>query len=622
VTVEHLFLCGTVRGSKRAERGREVHRLALHGSGQNVNLKISNISQPLVRNISDPTLDLLDIAAYVYAADQAVSRGGRVGRGVGRDWHRSMRLVVPVRLPGFWNQRSIGALVNRTLSFLAGEQWKVSFEKLHTPPSVQTYIDFGDQWKARPETVLLFSGGLDSLGGLVQEIEAGARCIALVTHRSNPKTSAQVKRLVGAVRDQVGGSVELIHIPVWADKSSALTKDTSQRTRSFLYAALGMAVAAMTECDTVRLYENGIVSLHLPIIGELVGARASRSTHPCAMGGFDQLLQHLIKPGARIENPFLWLTKVDVVKLIRESAYAPLIGLSESCGGTFKKTKTRTHCGECSQCVDRRLAIVGAEATAYEDANMYAQRIELGVQDGPARTMVGAYLKTARQFLRLDPAMFVATYPEVHRAASCLPGSADQAVEQIVELCRRHGKGVTEAIAMWVKDSAGPIARGEIPPSSALLLGVERADELGVGPQYEAWTAAGRKIIFGDEYSQLTESSGSFDVFIDGTTLRVEQKLGGDLKTERLSSGEFDILCEYVESRKLMTPIMTRFARRVGQSEGAANGMFKRGRRKVDARNEQRQWALFKTRKGGWDRPTQYRFDPDKPLKYCILRPL
>jgi hypothetical protein len=71
---EHLVRCG---GLNRSARGARALVLDLHGPDQNVVLKIEDIDQRLGSSISDELVDLLEIAAYVYAADSAVSRGGK-----------------------------------------------------------------------------------------------------------------------------------------------------------------------------------------------------------------------------------------------------------------------------------------------------------------------------------------------------------------------------------------------------------------------------------------------------------------------------------------------------------------------------------------------------------------
>ena len=52
----------------------------------------------------DLLTDLVEIATYVFAADNLVSRGGDAFKNMGRAWRRSYRLVIAVRQPGFWSE--------------------------------------------------------------------------------------------------------------------------------------------------------------------------------------------------------------------------------------------------------------------------------------------------------------------------------------------------------------------------------------------------------------------------------------------------------------------------------------------------------------------------------------
>jgi hypothetical protein len=67
---ERLVLCS---GAKRAG-GNSTLRLALSGRSQNITLKLEDISKKMVRNVPDLLIDLIEIATYVYCADQATSR--------------------------------------------------------------------------------------------------------------------------------------------------------------------------------------------------------------------------------------------------------------------------------------------------------------------------------------------------------------------------------------------------------------------------------------------------------------------------------------------------------------------------------------------------------------------
>jgi hypothetical protein len=78
---ERLVLCG---GAKRAG-GDSTLRLALSGRLQNITLKLGDISKKLIRSIPGLLIDLIEIATYVYGADQATSRGGKAQVRMGAD---------------------------------------------------------------------------------------------------------------------------------------------------------------------------------------------------------------------------------------------------------------------------------------------------------------------------------------------------------------------------------------------------------------------------------------------------------------------------------------------------------------------------------------------------------
>jgi hypothetical protein len=77
-TREHLVLCGGQNRPGGADE--QVIRLNLQGTTSNVRLRI------LVANIPDVFVDLLEIASYVYAADSAISRGGKTDAQMGARW--------------------------------------------------------------------------------------------------------------------------------------------------------------------------------------------------------------------------------------------------------------------------------------------------------------------------------------------------------------------------------------------------------------------------------------------------------------------------------------------------------------------------------------------------------
>jgi hypothetical protein len=175
---ERLVLCS---GAKRAG-GNSTLRLALSGRSKNITLKLEDISKKMVRNVPDLLIDLIEIATYVYCADQATSRGGPAQVGMGTDWRRSFRFVIPVRNPDHWNHRSVLEPLCSTLSFLSEDDYAFEFEKATNPVPFQNYLEFGDDGGGaafNADEVVLFSGGLDSLSGAIEELSTDGKRVAL-----------------------------------------------------------------------------------------------------------------------------------------------------------------------------------------------------------------------------------------------------------------------------------------------------------------------------------------------------------------------------------------------------------------------------------------------------------
>ena len=163
-------------------------QLALDGRSQNITLKLEDISKRLVKNVPDLLIDLVEIATYVYCADQATSRGGEAQAGMGSDWRRRFRFVIPVRHPDHWSHPKVLEPLCDALSFLSEDDYEFEFEKAANPVRLANYLELSEDSGAfKADEIVLFSGGLDSLSGAVEELSDGKKNIALVSHRSSPK---------------------------------------------------------------------------------------------------------------------------------------------------------------------------------------------------------------------------------------------------------------------------------------------------------------------------------------------------------------------------------------------------------------------------------------------------
>jgi len=74
-----------------------------------------------------------------------------------------------------------------------------------------------------------------------------------------------------------------------------------------------------------------------------------------------------------------------------------------SCSRVHKMTKYKTHCGVCSQCIDRRFGTLGAGLEEHDPEEMYEVRLLEDERDKDEdRTMAEAYVKTASDMRQMD----------------------------------------------------------------------------------------------------------------------------------------------------------------------------------------------------------------------------
>ena len=119
---ERNILCGeaaTGHSSHPAHDRNVPVLLRLRGPDPEVTLQLEDISRGFVEQIPARFIDLLELATYVYCADQAVTRGGPGVQNVGGDWRRTLRFSIPVRDLDFWRSSQVQALLASTLGFLS-----------------------------------------------------------------------------------------------------------------------------------------------------------------------------------------------------------------------------------------------------------------------------------------------------------------------------------------------------------------------------------------------------------------------------------------------------------------------------------------------------------------------
>ena len=96
-------------------------------------LEIADISRRLSSDVPDVLTDLIEIASYVYCADQAVTRGGEGVLAFGAHWRRNFIFHIPVRLPSMWSSPNILDVLQKTLAILSEDTYEFRFTDVSMP---------------------------------------------------------------------------------------------------------------------------------------------------------------------------------------------------------------------------------------------------------------------------------------------------------------------------------------------------------------------------------------------------------------------------------------------------------------------------------------------------------
>lgn len=418
-------------------------------------------------------LDLLEIASYVFCADRCVSRGRKDALEY-HSWARSFHFVIRVRDFEFWTQPTVGQKLANALRFMSGDrEYTFAFQPGHsTPPtSLFDHPEFMLDTSNRTR-IMLFSGGLDSLAGVLDSLETSTDQVCLVSHRSYPGIIRTQDRLFEALRRDYGTRVR--HFTFHCSLLGNSASEESQRTRAFLYTAIAYSLSYALGQSEFFVHENGITALNFPRRQSLINARASRTTHPQTIANLEAFFSELGGPGkapVRIRTPFFWKTKADLFRMISCYGREDLITSTVSCSRTRGKSGPATHCGVCSQCIDRRFAAYASGLHDVDDGGIYSvDFIRDRIEEPEARTALVDYVRQARDFAKwsIDD-FYTEMLSELAHVHGHIPElTEEETVERVWDLCRRHGEHVLDAMKTMREVHDDPYS--EVVPGSLLDL--------------------------------------------------------------------------------------------------------------------------------------------------------
>jgi 7-cyano-7-deazaguanine synthase in queuosine biosynthesis len=232
---------------------------------------------------------------------------------------------------------------------------------------------FRKRTRVHGDAVSLYSGGLDSLIGVINWLEENptASIVLASTYDAQAEGShADQERLLPHLETEYDGRIQRY---VARTGLCVGGEDTNFRSRSLAFIGNAVLAASFLGDDTsIVIPENGAIALNYPLTPARRGSLSTRTVHPHFIAMLSILLGTL---GLRypLNNPYFLKTKGEMMQECRNASllrasYAD----SASCGKrgysrVYWEDRHARQCGVCVPCIFRRAAIhsVGLPAEQY-----------------------------------------------------------------------------------------------------------------------------------------------------------------------------------------------------------------------------------------------------------------
>lgn len=314
-------------------------------------------------------LEFLVLASAVYALDKTIRRESAED-----GWTRSFSLLVPVSDSQPW---SIAAKeLAEALEFLTGDRWTLRFTCHRSPilfpqRTLRRRGTRASDITGDADMVSLFSGGLDSLVGVLDYLERNTSRVLLIGHHDPriPGPFADQRRLIKPLSTAYPDKLRSIFVRVG---QNPVGREITLRSRSLLFIALGLHAAEALGPDVpLMIPENGAIALNFPLTPSRRGSCSTRTAHPHYLDTLSRALRRLgiCNP---LVNPLARKTKGEI---LHECANLDLLGklapMTVSCAKRnrrmhWKRRRVRS-CGRCMPCIYRRAALhrIGVDTEVY-----------------------------------------------------------------------------------------------------------------------------------------------------------------------------------------------------------------------------------------------------------------
>ena len=328
-----------------------------------LNIDYSNIWK-FTKQRNGIQFDLFLIGCYVYGIDVLLPRDLYSPN----KWSREIDAEFPVESPEIFERGK--EELEHLLSFLTGDQWSISFVERETT----LLYDFKPNMKVFSENerqsfskVSLFSGGLDSLIGVIDHLSRSSDKMVLVSHYDATFKGAKTdqKRIHDVLRKKLPNyhfiqtRVDIANSDTNGNKRR---NETSLRSRSFLFICMAAFIASSIDNNkNILIPENGTISLNHPLTPSRRSSCSTRTAHPHYLRKVDSFFSKL-GLNHKVINEYELKTKGEMLSECNDGdILLSTYKLSNSCakrGHTrYWDNRKALQCGICMPCIYRRVAL-------------------------------------------------------------------------------------------------------------------------------------------------------------------------------------------------------------------------------------------------------------------------
>jgi len=387
--------------------------------------------------------DALDVAVAAHMADRLALRERFIGK-TRIPVHRNFELAVAVREPELWNDDPIRSALREALAFLTQDSWEFKFVRRQGGRKSDCQQHLFGKFVPTNVDVGLFSGGLDSYAGTAIQLDQHPeRHFVCVSGAPNNIQKGLQHRQFKYLCERFGRLGTHVSVQYSMAGAAQMLQEPTRRTRAFVFLLLGAVVALTAESDCLHVYENGIGAINLPFDLTQVGIDNTRAMHPRTLRSIAALVSILAAKRFAIANRSMFVTKAEMCEQKSVHHVAEGIATTFSCDGLTHKGE---HCGFCTSCLLRRLALEGSHLSKYDHGNYINDC--LSTDWHPNRRQLRGLGSMTWQASRLRPCVsqgaewkrLVIEFPELQLvlAELALGNTAEGLQEELMRLYRKH----------------------------------------------------------------------------------------------------------------------------------------------------------------------------------------